>query len=302
MFKILFTSALLLGFGSAHAAKPIDETRELAADGILEVHNVAGLIRVVGWNKSSVAIRGELGDGTAGLDIRGDRKSLRIEVKLPKRSGFGWWGGGSDSSATLEIQAPIGAQLRLNGVSADVEVRGHGGERLRVDTVSGDVKIDSGAPDIALKTVSGDVSLAATRPTQRVEMVTVSGDVRATDVGGELELESVSGDQDISTLNLRRLRSELVSGDLILRVKSLAPNARINAESVSGEISMQLPKMADFKIEAESFSGDIESDFGRVKEEEYGSGKTLNFTEGKAQVSIELSTMSGQITLRQGAR
>lgn len=282
---------------AAHAATPINETRELAPNGRLEVHNVAGEIRVESWDQPRVQITGELGEGAEKLEIKGSATSLKVEVKIPRSSGFSWWGGGKSASSILLIKAPAGAQLQLNGVSADVSVRGHRGNQLRVETVSGEVVVDSGAADISLSSVSGDVELAATQPTQRVEITTVSGDLKAVDVAGELELETVSGDQTVRALTIKRLRSEGVSGDLDLTIRTLAADARVDAESVSGEISIGLPADAPLKIDAESFSGGIDTQFGKVHSEEYGPGQSLDFKAGAATARVELSTMSGGIKL-----
>lgn len=297
MYKNLLPALLALTSLAAHASTPINETRALDANGTLEVHNVAGEIRVSAWDQPRLVITGELGEGVESLEIKGDQQSLRVEVKAPKRSGFSWWGGGKSISSTLIIQVPAGVVLRLNGVSADVSVRGHLGEHLSVDTVSGDIEVSTGAADIALSTVSGDAKLTATRPNQRIEIDTVSGDVSALNVSGEIELESVSGDQTVRATDLKQFRTELVSGSLDLSVSALAPTARMNAESVSGDLKLKLPALAPYKIDAESFSGGITSQFGDVQSEEYGPGKKLDFKAGKGSVRVDLSTMSGGITL-----
>src|SRR5688500_12367587 len=59
---------------------------------------------------------------------------------------------------TVNVDMPAGAELRLDGVSADVNVDGLVGEQ-RYNTVSGDLTLARSGGSVRLNSVSGDVSV-----------------------------------------------------------------------------------------------------------------------------------------------
>jgi DUF4097 and DUF4098 domain-containing protein YvlB len=291
-------SLLLAGAAlSAHAEIAINENRPLDPGGRLEVHNIAGRINVTAWDQPTLEIRGRLGEDVEKLEISGDRKGWRVEVKLPKRSGFRWWGGDGDGSAVLEIRAPANLTLDLAAVSADVAVRGHAGPSLSIETVSGGVEANTGGSTIALSSVSGDVRLTGSAAARDVELETVSGNIDARNVAGDLELETVSGDLDVVAGAVVRVHSESVSGDVNLQIGQLADDGRIDAETVSGDLLVRMPADAPVKLKAETFSGSIRTDFGRVIKQEHGPGERVDFAAGAGSARVELTAMSGGISV-----
>lgn len=270
------------------AGVDINESREVDSNALIRVSNVKGSISVSGWSRNEVRITGELGRGSEKLDIRGDGQHLEIEVKLPRNAR-------NIEESELELMVPEGASLELEGVSADIDVKDVGGERVYVNTVSGEADVSTTAREVEVRTVSGDAQLES--DSLRTTLNTVSGDLTASGPVGELDITTVSGDVELRASDLSRARFETVSGDLELDV-SLAKNARIQVESLSGDLDLFLPEDHTASCEAQSFSGNIRSDFGQVTNEKYGPKKSLDYQVGDGDGRIRIESFSGDVRIR----
>lgn len=289
---------------SALAATPIANTvKPLNATGILEVSNVAGSITVTAWDRNEVSYTGTLGEGSE-LKISGDadRLVLEVETKDGKSGGGGWFGWGNWSGngpkepTVLTIQVPRAAGLDLSGVSANIDVRGlKSGQDLEAESVSGNVRVEAEAAEIDLGSVSGDIVFRGKATS--AELGTVSGDLEVSDVAGNVVAESVSGDVMVRGTAITRFEGSTVSGNLELD-GSLAPNADVSMESVSGDLTMLLPADTSARVSGESFSGSVHADFPVDVQDEDGPGKTFSGNFGGGSARIKLESFSGDIGLR----
>ena len=67
---------------------------------------------------------------------------------------------------------------------------------------------------------------------------------------------------------------------------------------MSGDIRIDTGADLSARIEAETFSGRIRSDFGKVEEPEHGPGRSLDATVGDGGARIKIDTFSGDISIR----
>ena len=267
----------------ALADKPIDETRPLNADARVSVSNCAGTIHVQAWDKNSLSLTGQLGDGVEKLVIDGDPSKLRIEVKLPKNMH-------NVEETVLQLRVPAGVSLDLESVSADVAVQGMRGS-LRANTVSGDLNLQVDAPKVVAQTVSGDLHLeGASRDTQ---VKSVSGDMIVRGSQGELTGETVSGNLSVDAASLSRLRLKSVSGDFNVKT-ALTDAGRAELETLSGEVDLALPSTTNAAVDLSSFSGELNSDLGSIPDDTHKA--TLKLGNGSGQVSVH--SFSGDIQLK----
>ncbi len=281
------------------AGTPINELRPLVADGRLKVSNVQGRVELHAWDRNEVRITGTLGDGTEALDIEGDANQLSIEVRTPKQSWSWGWNSGGVKDTDLRIDAPARVLADLRTVSADVRVEGHRGARISIATVSGDMRLsDVDTREMSLKTVSGDIDLEHLGNADRIELATVSGDIEGRNLGGELAIETVSGDAEVEAHSVKRLDGRLVSGDLDIVIHSVLAGARIEMESVSGDLHLRIPDDLGLRLECETFSGSIRSSWGDVKKASYGPGQRIDAEVGDGDVRIRARTMSGNLELK----
>jgi DUF4097 and DUF4098 domain-containing protein YvlB len=287
---------MLLQAGTAIASTPIDETRNVDADARIDVSNIKGQVTISGWDKSSVSITGSLGDGAKAVKIDGGGSHLSIKVEPPDKQG--WFNWGSESrmgDTTLDIKVPRGAEMHVEVVSADVALTGVAGRALNVNSVSGKLRLETTAKEVGVESVSGNVDIDG--KSERGHLETVSGNIRARGLGGQVKLETVSGDIDSEGGDYREINAGTVSGDINLR-GTPSKDARVEVETMSGDVHLYLPSDIAAHLHATSFSGSIRSDFGKVKEEDHGPGSSLDTTLGSGDARVQLQTFSGDIEVR----
>jgi len=248
--SLVLTLGLALASAAAFAGRdgrPVDERRTLKPDARVEVSNVAGLIEVEAWGRNELRLTGHLSEQVEKLEITGNESRLKIEVKLPKRTRH-------VEDTVLHLKVPAGITLEADGVSADIAVRGVKGD-VEANTVSGDVRLEVGSKKVEARSVSGDVTVDAPSVETRVE--SVSGDVTVRGVKGEVRGETVSGDVSVRGTTARRIEVQSVSGDLELEIE-LAADAEVEAKTMSGDVVLNVPRLPDVDIELETYSGEIE--------------------------------------------
>jgi DUF4097 and DUF4098 domain-containing protein YvlB len=87
-----------------------------------------------------------------------------------------------------------------------------------------------------------------------------------------------------------------VSGDAILAMAPL-PTATVKVDTLSGGLTLSVPKSTSAQLHAETFSGDIVAPAGHVEKED-GPGETLDARLGNGQGRIKLETFSGDIDVK----
>ena len=294
--RLLHTALLLALAGFVQAGEPINASAAINKDGTLNVHNVRGRVQIRTWDKPQVQVTGTLGTGSR-FALNGSGASVTVEVRHDdKERGWLWNNSGPREDTVLEISMPKSVSPQVHVVSAEVEIDGVDGAReVQVDSVSGDVKVDARAERMELKSVSGDTEMRGAAKRSRIE--SVSGDLTAEGLSGELAVETVSGDARVDAGTLTELKMNTVSGDLELD-GALVGRGRVRIESLSGSVRLRLGGELSATIEAETFSGDISSDWGKVDREEYGPGSSLNATAGNGDTRIDIKSFSGDVSIR----
>lgn len=185
----------------------------------------------------------------AGEDLHWYLDGSTLRVKY---AASGFRSGAMNYGKSLTVQLPKGMQLedvKINAVSAAVKVADLTAEKISIDTVSGKVSADGcEAESMAVNTVSGAVEVYA----RQMKKLTVN---------------TVSGSQTLEA--------------------AVVPE-RINAESVSGKVTICLPEGAGFTANADSVSGSVNGSLPMER-------KGKRYTSGNGACSIDVETVSGSI-------
>lgn len=289
----MFAAILLAATGQA-LAENIQETREAAADGRIEFSAITGHFTIVGHDDAELVLEGSLGDDVAELVIEGDPSNWQIELE-PVKGEFDWTSDSQSSELTLYV--PRGSDLEVSTQSGDVAVSELSGPALEVESISGDVELKTvDSAEIDIQTVSGDVSAKAVA-SEVSEYQSVSGDLDIQGARGRIEIEAVSGHVEIEASNVSEFDSETVSGNLLARL-SPDSGASLSLSSHSGALELHLSAGDTPRIRAETYSGQIDSDFGQTEESGFGGGESLKVDAGPDAVELEAKTFSGSITIR----
>jgi DUF4097 and DUF4098 domain-containing protein YvlB len=88
------------------------------------------------------------------------------------------------------------------------------------------------------------------------------------------------------------------SGDLIVAGR-LADDARLDFESMSGDVRVDLAGQVNAEFDVSSFNGDISNCFGPkpVRTDEYAPGTELRFRQGAGGARVRIKTFNGDVRL-----
>jgi DUF4097 and DUF4098 domain-containing protein YvlB len=282
------TWALALAVLPAMAAAEgmIEERRNMAPDGTVTVSNVAGEIEISAWDSPAVKLVAELGSGQE-LAIDEHSQGIRIEVvNSDDKEDY--------DEASLRLTVPEGASIVAEGVSADLIIRGLRGDSVTAETVSGDVEVEAAVARVELSSVSGDVRFSGSAGRAAVE--SVSGDIDLEGIGGEVAISTVSGDAALQGGNIDRGQFQTVSGTMKIAL-AVADGGRVTVESMNGDVMLYLPGDQQAEFSAQTFSGDIDSAWGDVRQESFGPGSQLKHVEGESGSLIRVESFSGDISI-----
>ncbi len=267
--------------------------------GDVAVNNVAGSIEVIGWDRAEVMATARLHGAGLGLQVDSRGHDTRVEITGYNRGSSVF---GSDSigerEAMLTLHVPRQSSLTVNAVSASVrssQVRGS----QRLHAVSGAVTADLAAAPVTIRTVSGSIDLRGNGQSASVEVESVSGSIHLENGGGDLKAHSVSGNLQATLSPAHRVDIHTTSGNITIS-GALAPDAVLDAASISGGIGIHTQAPSGFKYEASSFSGSLEDCFGAPPQNggRFGPGaQRLSGTRGAGSAQIHIKTLSGTVSL-----
>ncbi|MDH3643275.1 MAG: DUF4097 family beta strand repeat-containing protein [Gammaproteobacteria bacterium] len=286
----LLVTASAISSWDSWAGEEVDRTLPVEPSGMVRIHNPRGDIEVHGWDRAEVRIDGELDDLAAGLTFEVDGDNTLIRVGLPEKNVN--WGDGSE----LDIYLPTASALKIDSVSADIDVEEVTGA-IAIRTVTGDVELADVGNDTRIKTVSGDVEVS--EGSGILKVMTTSGDIKvdldasivtADTMSGSIELRL--GDFDAATLGS-------VNGTMQITGR-LNRSGTLSAETVSGDIELELTEPVNAKISATSKAGgSIDNDLTDTEPTRQGPTARLDTTSGDGSALIKLSTVVGSIELEE---
>jgi DUF4097 and DUF4098 domain-containing protein YvlB len=287
----LMTALLLSATAGVCAAddRTIDRTVPADAQGEVEIVNLAGDVKVRGWDRTDVQIRAELGEGVEKLDVQSSKGRTSINVIVPSSHHSG--------ATDLVVDVPRDSTLLVKTVSADqtiTEVRGV----QRLQAVSGSIIAQVWAEEFSIRTISGEATVNGHKLPSVASVNTVSGDVTLSNIAGELNLQTVTGDMNVSMPTLTRGRIQTTNGDLRLQA-TLTRDARLEAEAINGDLGFQLREPIDAEFDVETFNGEIDNCFGQrpVRSSEFAPGNTLRFRQGDGSARVRIKTLNGGVEI-----
>jgi DUF4097 and DUF4098 domain-containing protein YvlB len=244
------------------------QSYRVGREGALDLQNISGDVRVTGGSGDEIRVeavkRVRHRDEAEAKRLLED---LRIEVsnvggRVEVRTFYPRNRNYRNVSASVDyvIAVPASAAVALKTISGDISVASVNGD-VRAETVSGDLDL-SATPQLSLaKTVSGDVTARNIGAQAALTLESVSGSVIATAIKVRaLEAGTVSGDLQLSAIQVERLQAKSVSGNIEFDA-GLARGGRYELNSHSGNVRIALAGATGFELDATTFSGSIRSDF-----------------------------------------
>ncbi|HEY4307371.1 MAG TPA: DUF4097 family beta strand repeat-containing protein [Gemmatimonadaceae bacterium] len=132
-----------------------------------------------------------------------------------------------------------------------------------------------------------------------VDAGSVSGDVSVNGAHGDVKASTVSGDVFLEHLHANSVNANSVSGDVEVRVDELLGRGDFTFHSVSGDVTLEVPRDFGADLSMTTVSGDIDSDFpitvggnGRMNR------RSVNARIGAGGRRLDVSTVSGDLKLK----
>ena len=271
----------------AKAQTTVDQKRPAAPDGTVSIENMAGTIKVTGWDKAEVQVKGTVGDGGE-LSFESAAKSTHIEIESDRNP----MGVKSD----LDIYVPAGSAVEIEGFQATITATGVTGS-VKAETVNGSITQSGAAKSVELQSVNGSVDV--TKANGRVKAESVNGSVVLHDASGELEASTVHGKLHVLGGSWQRAEMESVAGTVRFEA-AIGPRATVSIETVSGAVQLLLPATTSAEFAVSSFSGQITNELGPAaqKQSKWTPQTELSFTTGSGGARVTVETLSGAIEIR----
>lgn len=244
----------------------------------LEVRMVSGSVDVVGRTEDAE-------DGGAQVEVTDVAGTLVVTLEggtLTVQHERLTWGGLLDWVGNRRASAVVSIS-----VPADCPVE--------LGVVSADAVVSGISADrTAVKSVSGDVTLDGVR--SDISAQTVSGDLETRQLAGALSFSTVSGDLTVVDGASDAVKAESVSGDVTLDL-DLGAGGRIDVSSVSGDVTVRMPESAGVRVEVRTMSGSLDSAFDGLSSERKPGSLKLRGQVGTGDGRFTARTVSGDVTL-----
>lgn len=302
-------------FGKSMVKENIDEEKIETVDGIqnIDIETPFIDVNIISENRKDIRIHynGSLkANCIPELNAKKNANTLYITAKKEGINSYSV----SNSNLKLDIYVPMNFKdnIKITTSSGDINVSNVNLYNLNVVASSGDVKIyDLIIESLSVKTSSGEQE-GENLKIVNANFLSSSGNININDLFTEsLSVETSSGDQKFKGLESKKssflassgdieiygstgdVDATTSSGDINLNYDVFSNNITIVASS--GDVDIVLPKDAEFNINANTTSGDIESSFpvtvtGKLK-------NTLNGKVGNSNNTININTTSGDISI-----
>jgi hypothetical protein len=227
---------------------------------------------------------------------------------------------------------PAGQWVRVHNISGDVRVTAVDGDRVDVVGIrrgggsydEDDVRVDvhEGRDGVTICALWGEESWCDDRGSHieshgrggrrrrgqidfevrlprrlKLSANSVSGDVDVNGAGDEVRAHSVSGDVRLERVRAPAVTAASVSGDIEAHIEALTGGGALRFTSVSGNVSLQLPRSLDADVTMRTVSGELDSDFQLTLQGGVGR-RSLNARIGRGGRDLVLTTVSGDVRLR----
>jgi DUF4097 and DUF4098 domain-containing protein YvlB len=262
-----------------------DTTFTVPAGTRLHLDNAGGEVRIRTWDRSQVRVQAQHSSRVE-VGIHLANAVLRLEPRGMR--GFAPFAGVVDYVLTV----PATMDLEVSGLHADLDIEGTRGE-VKAHTMQGDIVVRGGSGRLSLSTLHGRVVVQGARGF--VEAHAMSDDIEITDVAGEVSVQAVSGNIRLTRVTGRRIEASTVSGDVTLDTP-LRNDGTYTLATHSGDVRVVIPEQTNALIRASAASGSVRATFP-LPAEDRTARRWRTFRLGSGSATIELETFSGDIRL-----
>jgi len=279
---------------AAAARVPFERRAAIAADASVRVSGAITSLKIIGWDKDSLAMTGDMPsswrfDGGVASSVSG-----------PSRGAKFYFDNGTESlptGAIVTLRVPNRARVWSKSGSADVEVSNVTGG-LDLNIVGGSVTVSSTPRELNIESMDGNVRVMAGASWLRVK--TATGDIEVRGGSEDAGLSTVSGTIRVVDGRYDRGKIETVTGDVDY-AGEIGYKGSIDITTHSGKVELRVPPKPNLEVDAASVTGTIENNVtsSRPIAGREGRGMELGFSSGNGDTRIVVRSFKGNVALRQ---
>ncbi len=290
---LLSVAALSTFAASAQSQVKIERGLHLAADGSVRISNLVGSVRVTGWDRDSVSLRGTLPKGDK-LFMGGGPQGMKAFVEpLNDRN---------PQPSSLELIVPARAKVWVKTATAEIEVSGITGE-LDLYVVGGRIRVSGRPAELNAEAIDGDIEVNGRPGWLRAK--SASGSVTLNGSSSDVSISTVSGGITINSVpaegggKFERAKIETVTGPIQFNA-DIEKGAAIDFDTHSGSMDIAIPRRTGADFEVTSIAGTITNDlnYSRPVKGRYGRGSELMMMNGSGGARVTIRSFKGPVTLR----
>jgi Toastrack DUF4097 len=291
MKRIITTILLALAAtaGTATAQTPIDRRFAARPDGYVRIANLAGSVRVTGWDRDSVVITGTVYEppGAAfylGYGVEGAKLGIWTDEPVSNLR-----------PSDLEIRVPRGSQVFVRSGSATVTIAGVTGG-LDIHSVTGRIAVSGTPREIHAESFEGGIEIDGAAA--NVSVKTASGTIALRGVRGVVTATTVMGDLTVTADAIERGTFESVDGNVRF-AGGIGRGSAIFVVNHSGTVEFSLPPRTSADFSISTFQGPFEDRYG--VNPVYGGnkmkGQEITFTIGAGGGQVSVHSFKGGVIL-----
>ncbi len=203
------------------------------------------------------------------------------------------------------IASSISGSVKLERIGGRVEARSTSGQ-LHIVDAAGDVIAGSTSDTVRVEEARGRVTVNTTSGSIIIRQAeegalanTISGTVEISHTRGRIEATSISGGITLQSVESREVRAKSLSGSISFQGR-VYEDGRYDFEGFSGTVALRLPASSNFTLSAQSYSGEIETEFPIQLDRTatVGRPRRIQGVHGSGGAQISVKAFSGSIRLR----
>lgn len=263
------------------------EVRGLAAASniSIRVYNLAGSIRVIGWNRDSVDVRATVASGSR-LYFGGSRTAMKLGVEAEAAPG-------ATPPSQLVLRVPVGARVWLKSATASADVESISGE-VDVSTVSGNIRVRGEPSLLAAESMEGTLDIGGSATVLKLKAA--GGDIQFEGSAADVTVSTVSGDIHLTIAGpVATGRVESVTGS-ITWAGEVASSGSLDLQTHGAHIQLALPRSQDAEIDVSAFSGKVMNGFPSAQRSALP-GKPVRYVLGSGGPHIAVRSLKGGVTI-----
>lgn len=281
---IPFVLAASLG-AQAPSDGPLLRARHLSATANVKLFVPAGSVRLIGWDRDSIVVRGSTPRGVKMIFVADDSRA-KLDLSSMDES--------TATPSNITMYVPRRAQISAKTVTADITASNTSGWFY---SVSGDLRFSGDATSVDALSMSGNIDVDATTSWLRAR--TGSGHLLVRGAPQDVDASTVSGTLDIAAAAIIRGQFASVSGN-IHYVGTPARGAIFDISNHSGNVELMMPPTASGVFLLTTVVGSINESL--VQSHPVGStegGHTIRLILGRGDAHVTVRTFKGAIEVRQ---